>query len=126
MLKQRARFVAAGLRLVDMAMLGFAFPIAYFVRDRVQGHVETGGLYPISTYWPLLAASLLFFTPLALLMSASRNSRTLLDRLAFGLGLVVGPIIAAQQIGLDLMWTGLIAGSIAYGVHWVREAGRWT
>ena len=38
----------------------------------------------------------------------------LLDRLAFGLGLVVGPILAAQKIGLDLMWTGLIAGSIAY------------
>ena len=37
------------------------------------------------------------------------------------LGLVVGPIVAAQKIGLDLMWTGLIAGTIAYGVHRLRE-----
>jgi hypothetical protein len=80
------------------------------------------GFYLAAKLPPLFAATLLFFTPMALLMSASRNSRTLLDRLAFGLGLVVGPIVAAQKIGLDLMWTGLIAGSTAYIVHWVREA----
>jgi predicted branched-subunit amino acid permease len=70
---------------------------------------------------PLLAATLLFFTPMAILMSSARNARTLVDGLAFGLGLVVAPILAAQKIGLDLMWTGLIAGSIAYAVHRVRE-----
>jgi predicted branched-subunit amino acid permease len=73
---------------------------------------------------PLLSAALLFFTPMAILMSSARNSRTLLDGLAFALGLVVGPIVAAQQIGLDLMWTGLIAGTIAYVVHRIREARR--
>jgi len=73
---------------------------------------------------PLLSAALLFFTPMAILMSSARNSRTLLDGLAFALGLVVGPIVAAQKIGLDLMWTGLIAGTIAYGVHRLREARR--
>ena len=71
---------------------------------------------------PLLAAALLFFTPMAILMSSARNARTLIDGLAFGLGLVVAPIVAAQKIGLDLMWTGLIAGSIAYAVHRLREA----
>jgi predicted branched-subunit amino acid permease len=80
------------------------------------------GFYLAARLPPLLAATLLFFTPLALLMSSARNSRTLLDGLAFGLGLVVGPIVAAQKIGLDLMWTGLIAGTIAYVVHRVREA----
>ena len=73
---------------------------------------------------PLLSAALLFFTPMAILMSSARNSRTLLDGLAFALGLVVGPIVAAQKIGLDLMWTGLIAGTIAYVVHRLREARR--
>jgi predicted branched-subunit amino acid permease len=73
---------------------------------------------------PLLAAALLFFTPMAILMSSARNSRTLLDGLSFGLGLVVGPVVAAQKIGLDLMWTGLIAGTIAYAVHRVREVSR--
>ena len=70
---------------------------------------------------PLLAAALLFFTPMAILMSSARNSRTLLDGLSFALGLVIWPIVAAQKIGLDLMWTGLIAGSIAYAVHRLRE-----
>jgi hypothetical protein len=69
----------------------------------------------------LFAAALLFLTPMALLMSLSRGSRTLLDRLAFGLGLVIGPTQAAYKIGLDLMWTGIIAGTTAYVVHRVRE-----
>jgi len=73
---------------------------------------------------PVLAAALLFFTPMAILMSSARNSRTLLDGLSFALGLVVGPIVAAQKIGLDLMWTGLIAGTIAYLVHRLRESRR--
>jgi predicted branched-subunit amino acid permease len=73
---------------------------------------------------PLLGAALLFFTPMAILMSSARNSRTLIDGLSFALGLVVGPIVAAQKIGLDLMWTGLIAGTMAYAVHRLREARR--
>jgi predicted branched-subunit amino acid permease len=73
---------------------------------------------------PLLGATLLFFTPMAILMSSARNSRSLIDSLAFALGLVIGPIVAAQKIGLDLMWTGLIAGSIAYAAHRVREIRR--
>jgi predicted branched-subunit amino acid permease len=73
---------------------------------------------------PLLATTLLFFTPMAILMSSARNNETLIDRLAFGLGLVIGPILAAQKVKLDLMWTGVIAGSIAYAVHRLREAMR--
>ena len=57
-------------------------------------------------------------------MSVSRNSKTLIDKLAFGFGLVVGPVLAAHKVGLDLMWTGLIAGTIAYLVHRLREARR--
>lgn len=82
---------------------------------------SAAGYYLAAKLPPLLAASLLFFTPLALLMSLSRSSRMLIDRLAFALGLVVGPVLAAQKIGLDLMWTGLIAGTTAYVVHRARE-----
>jgi predicted branched-subunit amino acid permease len=70
---------------------------------------------------PLLGATLLFFTPAAILMSTSRNVRTLIDGLPFALGLVIGPIVASLKIGLDLMWTGLIAGTLAYGVHRMLE-----
>jgi predicted branched-subunit amino acid permease len=85
---------------------------------------SAAGFY-LATQLPLLlAATLLFFTPMSLLMSISRNSRLLVDRLAFGLGLLVWPMIAALKIGLDLMWTGVIAGSIAYAAHRLREAMR--
>jgi len=80
------------------------------------------GFYLAARLPLLLAATLLFFTPMALLMSTARNARALLDRLAFALGLVVGPLVAWLNFGLDLMWTGLIAGSIAYLVHRWREA----
>jgi predicted branched-subunit amino acid permease len=73
---------------------------------------------------PLLATTLLFFTPMAILMSAARTNQTLVDRLAFILGLVIGPILAAQKVKLDLMWTGVIAGTLAYAVHRIREALR--
>jgi predicted branched-subunit amino acid permease len=84
----------------------------------------TFGFYLAAKLPPALAAILLFLTPMSLLMSVSRNSRTLIDRLAFGLGLVIGPVLAAQKVGLDLMWTGLIAGSVAYGFNRLREAMR--
>jgi predicted branched-subunit amino acid permease len=80
------------------------------------------GFYLAARLPLLLAATLLFFTPMALLMSTARNARALLDRLAFALGLVVGPIVGWLNFGLDLLWTGLIAGSIAYLVNRLREA----
>jgi len=70
----------------------------------------------------VFAAGLLFLTPLSMLMSIARNSRTLIDRMALALGLVIGPLMAATKVGLDLMWTGIIAGTIAYAVHRLREA----
>ncbi|MBM3529641.1 MAG: AzlC family ABC transporter permease [Alphaproteobacteria bacterium] len=85
---------------------------------------SAGGYYLAATLPPLLAAALLFFTPMAVLMVSARNSRTLLDGLSFGLGLVVWPAVAAMKLGLELMWTGLIAGTIAYVVHRVREGVR--
>lgn len=82
------------------------------------------GFYLAARLPPLLGATLLFFTPLAIMMSSARNSRSLIDGLSFALGLIIGPVMAAQKIGLDLMWTGLIAGTLAYIIHRLREARR--
>jgi len=35
---------------------------------------------------------------------------------------VLGPLLAWWQIGLDLLWTGIVGGSLAYGLHRLREA----
>jgi len=72
----------------------------------------------------LFTAALLFLTPLSFLTSIARNARILADQAALMLGLVLGPVLAAQHVGLDLLWTGVGGGTLAYGIHRVREAWR--
>ena len=71
---------------------------------------------------PLLAGGLLFLTPMSFLMSTARNARMMVDKLGLVLGLVIGPLLTLLDVSLDLMWTGLIGGTLAYLVHRVREA----
>jgi predicted branched-subunit amino acid permease len=71
---------------------------------------------------PLFAGALLFLTPMSFLVSTARNARAMIDRVALLLGLIIGPALAYWHVGLDLMWTGVAGGSLAYGIHRVREA----
>ena len=68
-----------------------------------------------------LAAAILLLTPLAFLFSTARNSRTLADMLSLVLGLVLYPVAALMNSGLDILVSGVVAGTIAYGVHKWRE-----
>jgi predicted branched-subunit amino acid permease len=81
------------------------------------------GFYLAAGLPPLLSAGLLFLTPMSFTVSVARNSRDLVDRLAFGFGLVAGPAFAAAHVGLDLMWTGVVGGGAAYAVGRLRRAG---
>ncbi len=65
----------------------------------------------------LLSAALLFITPMSFLISTARSAQALIDRLAFVFGLMLAPLLAYFQIGLDLMWTGVIGGTLAYAAH---------
>jgi len=65
----------------------------------------------------LLSAALLFITPMSFLISTARSTRALIDRFAFVLGLIIAPLLTYLQIQLDLMWTGIIGGTIAYAAH---------
>ena len=82
------------------------------------------GYYLAAGLPPLFAATLLFLTPMSFLISTARNSRQMVDRLGLVFGLILGPLLAYWQVGLDLMWTGIVGGSLAYGVHRLREAAR--
>jgi predicted branched-subunit amino acid permease len=82
------------------------------------------GFYLTSSLPALLTAALLFLTPMSFLVSTTRNARTLADAVALVLGLLICPLLVYADIGLDLMWTGLIAGTAAYGVHRLRGARR--
>jgi predicted branched-subunit amino acid permease len=79
------------------------------------------GFYLAAGLPPLLAGTLLFLTPLSFLMSTARNAQMLIDRLALLFGLVLGPVLTAFDVGLDLMWTGVVGGTLAYAVQRLRE-----
>ena len=91
----------------------------------LAGHVGSIiGFFLAASLPALLTAALLFLTPMSFLVSTARNSATLVSRLALGLGLVIGPVLTYFAVGLDLMWTGIIAGTAAYGIHRLRGALR--
>jgi predicted branched-subunit amino acid permease len=82
------------------------------------------GYYLAAGLPKLFAGALLFLTPMAFLISTARNCRLMVDRLALGLGLLLGPLFVIYHVELDLMWTGLGGGTLAYGIHRLREATR--
>jgi predicted branched-subunit amino acid permease len=69
---------------------------------------------------PLFAAAILLLTPLAFLLSTARNCRQLSDVLALALGLALFPLVSMLQTGVDVLLSGIAAGTIAYGAHWWR------
>jgi len=71
----------------------------------------------------LFAAAILLLTPLAFLLSTARNCRQLADILALALvlGLALFPLAAKLHTGVDILISGVSAGTIAHAVHWWRE-----
>src|SRR5580692_2123281 len=68
-----------------------------------------------------LGAAILLLTPLAFLFSTARNSRELADGLALGLGLALYPLASLLDSGLDILISGVAAGTVAFAVHKWRE-----
>jgi predicted branched-subunit amino acid permease len=68
----------------------------------------------------LFGAAILLLTPLAFLLSTARNCRQLADILALVLGLALFPLASLLHSGVDILISGVSAGTIAYGVHWWR------
>src|SRR5712664_2683321 len=66
----------------------------------------------------LFAAAVLLLTPLAFLLSTARNCRQVADILALVLGLALFPLAASLHTGVDILISGVSAGTIAYGVQW--------
>ena len=69
----------------------------------------------------LFAAAILLLTPLAFLLSTARNCKQLSDTLALVLGIVLFPLVSLLHTGVDILISGVAAGTIAYGAHWLRE-----
>jgi predicted branched-subunit amino acid permease len=69
----------------------------------------------------LFGAAILLLTPLAFLLSTARNCRQLADVVALALGLALFPFVSMLNTGVDILISGVVAGTIAYGVHCWRE-----
>ncbi len=69
----------------------------------------------------LFGAAILLLTPLAFLLSTARNCRQLVDGLALALGLLLFPLVSLLQTGVDILISGVSAGTIAYAVHVLRR-----
>jgi len=80
------------------------------------------GHYLAAELPPLFAGALLFLTPMSFLVSTARNARMMMDKVALVLGLVVGTVLTASHVQLDLLWTGVGGGTLAYAVHRLRRA----
>jgi predicted branched-subunit amino acid permease len=79
------------------------------------------GFYLAAKLPPLFAGALLFLTPMSFLVSTARNARTMMDKLALVLGLVLGTVLTANHVQLDLLWSGIGGGTLAYGVSRMRR-----
>jgi predicted branched-subunit amino acid permease len=80
------------------------------------------GFYLAGSLPPIYAAALLFLTPLSFTVSVVRNSHLLVDRLAFAFGLVLAPVLATFNVDLDLLWSGIVGGTLAYLLYrWKRR-----
>lgn len=61
-----------------------------------------------------LSAGLLLLTPLYFLLTLSGAGRMRSDHLAMVFGLCLGPLLHILGFGLDLLWAGVVGGTLAY------------
>lgn len=66
---------------------------------------------------PMVAGLLVFLTPIYFLVALTVSSRLLAERLALAAGLALGPLLRLAELPLDLVWSGLIGGTLAYAGH---------
>jgi len=71
---------------------------------------------------PILAAAVLFLTPMTFLVSTIRGATAISDRLAFVASLVITPVLILAGFELALLYGALAAGALGYGVHRLRKA----
>ena len=82
------------------------------------------GYYLAAGLPPLFAGALLFLTPMSFLISTARNAGSWSTGWRWRSASCSARCSTYWHVGLDLMWTGVVGGSLAYGVHRLREAAK--
>ncbi len=100
-----------------------------FCNGLAVGYMSTAVTFGFVGYYlaaglpPLFAGTLLFLTPMSFLISTARNCPD--DDRPAGAGARSRrsvPLLTYLHVELDLMWTGVVGGTLAYAVHRLREA----
>ena len=97
--------------------IGFGFSVSLFV------FAMTGIAYMLAGRLPdPVAAALVLLTPVYFLCSLWGAAQISADKAAMVAGLVLGPVFYLYLPGMDLLWTGLVGGTLAYlGARIVRR-----
>lgn len=96
--------------------LGFALTLAATVT------VVLGFAHSLVPNLPApISAALIFLTPIYFLLSMTQAARIAPEYWAIGFGLVLGPIFHLITPDTDLLWCGLIGGTLSYGIGRIVE-----
>jgi hypothetical protein len=66
---------------------------------------------------PVLAGALFFLTPIYFVTALTAAARIDAERIALAAGLALGPLFQALGVALDLLWAGLVGGTLAWGLR---------
>jgi len=98
--------------------IGFGGSVIIFV------FTMTGISYMLVDHMPPIVAGALFLlTPIYFLCSLWGAARMNADKAAMIAGLALGPVFFVYVPGLDLLWTGLAGGTLAYLVTRIMRRG---
>ncbi len=95
---------------------GFAVTISACNIAITMGSYLLAGQLPV-----VLAAALFLLTPVYFLTAMSAAARLPAEAYALVIGLVAGPAMFAFAIPLDIVWAGLVGGTLAYGFGRLRR-----
>ncbi|MEP1442817.1 MAG: AzlC family ABC transporter permease [Hyphomicrobiales bacterium] len=97
--------------------LGFALTLAMVVV------ITLGIAHSLVPNLPVpIAAALIFLTPVYFLLSMTAAARITSEYWAIGFGLVLGPIFHLITPDTDLLWCGLLGGTMSYGLSRLVES----
>lgn len=98
--------------------LGFSMALTSFV------FCMTGIAYFLVEQLPdFIAGTLVLLTPVYFLCSLWGAARLSADRVSLLAGLACGPVFFVLAPGLDLLWAGLVGGTLAYAVTRIARRG---
>lgn len=112
-------WVVAALRLPKLpAEARLPYFTGFAVTLTTAGTIVTGLSYVLAgSLSPMLAGLLFFLTPIYFLTALTASARLAAERIALAAGLALGPLFRLSGLPLDLVWVGLIGGTLAYIGH---------